>query len=689
MPMEGTANHGSSFHRLAICSCAVCFNLENYGTFIAHSKLKKQFLKGIIVLLALIVIAPASRAGQFSGRLSNNSIAWYWQVTAGELHSISVEDKLDGRTIRLGGDCFRVVLGDGTVLNSSDLKLLAPPKLESLAVDKASPVAAMHDPGQELIADYFAPDSGMAIEWRVTLRRHSTYLRQELSLKAARGSVLVKEIILFDQRIPDAKTMGTVDGSPVVAGNFFFGYEHPMAQNTIDSNSDVCCSFLRNAVLEQGETLNQSCVIGVAPAGQLRRGFLAYVERERAHPYRPFLHYNSWYDLRDYSETQCVDAIDEIGDELAVKRGVTISSFLFDDGWDDTRTLWKFHSGLPNGFTPLREAAEKYHAGLGVWISPFGGYGDTKEGRLKFGSAEGFETNASGFSMSGPNYYRRFHDICVEMIQKYGINEFKFDGLAAGAKANEDGLTRDGDAMLRLIGQLRAIEPDLYISQTVGTWPSPFWLLSVDSTWRGGNDHDFYGKGSMRQRWITYRDMITYRNVVLRAPLYPLNSIMVHGIIFGKLAEGLMQATDEDFAEDVRDYFGMGTQLQELYLTPDLPDRQNWDDLAEAAKWSRANASVLVDTHWVGGDPGKGEIYGWASWSPRKAIITLRNPGDRPGVFTGDPADLFELPAKAKKRYRMHSPWKADRNQPDIIIRAGERCSFKLEPFQVLVLESD
>ena len=78
----------------------------------------------------------------------------------------------------------------------------------------------------------------------------------------------------------------------------------------------------------------------------------------------------------------------------------------------------------------------------------------------------------------------------MEDDQKYGVNAFKFDGLAArAARTGEAGLTRDGDAMLRMIGELRAIRPDLYINQTTGTWPSPFWLLSVDSTWRGGSDH--------------------------------------------------------------------------------------------------------------------------------------------------------------------------------------------------------
>ncbi len=40
---------------------------------------------------------------------------------------------------------------------------------------------------------------------------------------------------------------------------------------------------------------------------------------------------------------------------------------------------------------------------------------------------------------------------------------------------------------------------------------------------------------------------------------------------------------------------------------------------ALSATWSLANAEVLVDTHWIGGDPAKLEVYGYASWSPAKA----------------------------------------------------------------------
>lgn len=646
----------------------------------------RRFISAFLVAASGCLTAEAAPN---ESSLANEAIAWNWKAAGGKVQPISLEDKLNGQTLSLSGDCFKLVLGDDTVLKSADFKLVAPPEIEQLKADAASPVLARHYSGRQLVARFSAPEKNLSAEWRMILREGSTYVREELTLHAISNDVPVKEITLLDETVPGAQSSGVVDGSPVVAGNFFFGYEHPMSQNVVNANGVVRCRFIRNAMLKAGEALTQSCVLGVAPAGQLRRGFLAYIERERAHPYRPFLHYNSWYDLRHYSETQCVAAINELGTELTMKRGVPISSFLFDDGWDDTKTLWKFHSGLPNGFTPLKQAAEKYKSALGVWISPFGGYGSVKAQRLEFGSAEGFETNSSGFSLSGTNYYQRFHDICLEMIEKYGVNEFKFDGLAAGAKAAESGLTRDGDAMLRLIGELRAIRPGLYINQTTGTWPSPFWLLYVDSTWRGGSDHSFHGKGSRRQQWITYRDMMTYVNVVQRAPLYPLNSLMLHGIIYGSKADGLETASDEDFADEVREFFGTGTQLQELYLTPQLLNRTNWDDLAEAANWSRANAGVLADTHWVGGNPGAGEVYGWASWSPRKAILVLRNPDDRPANFAVDAGKVFELPVKAKKKYQLHSPWKQDRKQPAVHVSAGEPCTLNLAPFQVLTLESE
>ena len=85
---------------------------------------------------------------------------------------------------------------------------------------------------------------------------------------------------------------------------------------------------------------------------------------------------------------------------------------------------------------------------------------------------------------------------------------------------------------------------------------------------------------------------------------------MLHGMIYAERHKQLSADPSNDFRNEIRSYFGTGTQLQEMYITPSLLSTQNWDDLAEAAKWSRANADVLKDTHWVGGDPAWQQVYG-------------------------------------------------------------------------------
>ena len=127
-----------------------------------------------------------------------------------------------------------------------------------------------------------------------------------------------------------------------------------------------------------------------------------------------------------------------------------------------------------------------------------------------------------------------------------------------------------------------------------------------------------------------------------------------------------------------------------MYITPSLLTQQNWDDLAEAAKWSRANADVLKDTHWVGGDPAWLEVYGWASWTPRKGILVLRNPSDHEQTIRLRLQDAFELPTDAAKVYSARSPWKDDAKSagnPAIVLQAEEAHEFHLAAFQVLTLD--
>jgi hypothetical protein len=622
--------------------------------------------------------------------LSNTAISATWSIRAGTLQWQSLTNHFTGTTLPLAGTVFELVPREGPVLRSSDFKMVTAPIIEDAPVSRDSSKAADHFPGRQVRIQLEDTSAKLRITWQAILREGANYIRQEVTIRALQPSLALSQIVLIDAVVPGAAVAGHAKGSPVTAGTWFLGFEHPLSECRVHADR-VSCWLPRELPLQAGQSVTYSSVIGATHATQLRRDFLNYVELERAHPYRTFLHYNSWYDLGffdRYNEQDAVAVVQTFGEQLTKQRAVKLDSFLFDDGWDDPTTLWKFNPGFADGLTKVAQAAVSYGAAPGIWLSPWGGYDKPKQQRLASARAQGFETNEGGLALSGPKYYRYFRDTCLDLIEKYGVNQFKFDGTG---NANEvikgSEFDSDFDAAIHLIGELRARKPDLYVNLTTGTYPSPFWLLYADSIWRGGDDHSFAGVGSNRQRWITYRDSQIYRWVVEEGPLFPMNSLMLHGLIFARYAERLGSDPGHDFPDEVHSYFGTGTQLQEMYITPSLLSADDWDVLAEAAKWSRANAQTLKDSHWIGGDPARLEVYGWASWSPEKAIVTLRNPSDQPQDFTASLAALLELPEGSARFYAARSPWKGDGVAQILQIPVQEQHTFRLRPFQVLTLE--
>jgi len=614
-----------------------------------------------------------------------------WQVSDGGIRPLDLSDTATHRVVALGPADFSIQLEDGTAVLSTQLKLNGLPRTESLKTNPRSPKLSDRLGGRVFTATLASADGHIKATLRAVLRDGSRYLREEVAIGAVGQDLPVKRITMIDLVEPSAKVVGTTQGAPLVADNWFAGSENPLSRSRI-ADGHAQSWMDRKLPIRAGQAANESSVIGFADDGQLRRTFLNYIERERAHPYRTFLHYNSWYDIgyfTPYNEKDCVDAIHAFSDELVRKRGVKMSSFLFDDGWDDTNTVWEFNKGFPNGFLPVKAAAAEIKASPGIWLSPWGGYGNPHTQRIKTGTAQGYEIDSQGYALSGPKYFQRFHDVTLDLVKKYGINQFKFDGTGSPDKQYPgSAFGSDFEAAIKLIQDLREAKPDLFINLTTGTWPSPFWTRYADSIWRGGSDHSFAGVGSDRQQWMTYRDGNLYRGVVRRGPLYPLNSLMLHGIIYARHANRLNVDPHNDFKDEVRDYFSTGTQLQEMYITPALLTSQNWDDLAEAANWSRKNANVLVDTHWVGGNPLSLEVYGWASWNPKKGILSLRNPSDKPQSISIDLQKVFELPKNAPKTYNMHGPWHEDGSLPAFQLEAGSPKMIDLKPFQVLVLEA-
>ena len=113
-------------------------------------------------------------------------------------------------------------------------------------------------------------------------------------------------------------------------------------------------------------------------------------------------------------------------------------------------------------------------------------------------------------------------------------------------------------------------------------------------------------------------------------------------------------------------------------------NKTKWDTLAQAAKWARNNASVLVDTHWIGGDPTALEVYGWASWSKDKAILGLRNPSDKPQSYYLDLAKDFEIPTGDMAQFSLNAVYGSNTSVPGEYQKA---VVITLQPLETLVYE--
>jgi len=663
-----------------------------------------------LILLILVGLGISTYAVEYPGKapgaavltinpvsitLQNNVLKQSWKLTN---HKLSSEMLLDipGKTsIDLSASELFYVIVDGKILKSSEFKIQSAPVEYKLIPDKKSVRLSQTLGGKAIKATLTSIDGKLNVKWTAILRDGSNYVQQQFVFSTEQPDLNVSEYY-FEVQTPGKASAGTVDGSPVTFGNFFFASENPMTKIDLQQKGNTGQAQFRlprYSGLSKSEPYTTTFTTGVVPKNQMRRGFLYYMERERAHPYVQYAHYNSWFDI-SYSqlklnETACLDVIRHIGDSLYTKRGVALAGFVFDDGWDDNSSLWQFNSGFPKGFDPLTAEAKKYKSGIGMWISPWGGYDPEKAERLKYGKTQGFETNENGFSLAGPKYYSRFKEVCMNRIKQNGANYFKFDGIGAANGLNANKFEKDIDALFRLTGELRAASPELFINMTVGTWPSPFFLWYSNSIWRGSDDVNFMGQGTKRQQWSNYRDAKTFENIVSKAPLYPLNSIMLHGICIAKNGTPTeMNNTTADIRDEIHSYFGSGTGIQELYISWSLLNAEVWDILAESIQWSRAHKDILADTHWIGGDPAKGEVYGWAAWNNNKGTLTLRNPSDKPASINIDIAKAFELPANAAKKYVLKSPWKTDVSKPKINSMAGKNTTFELQPFEVVTLDA-
>ena len=578
-------------------------------------------------------------------------------------------------------ELFKVLLGDGSTVAASKMKQ-EDVKIVTLGEDPSAATASLRYAGKALEARFTYGD--LSITWRAVLRNGSHYLRTEMDIKAARdlsmkGIVAMNYLVAKNSAYTAPEVVGNTRGAILASNHIFAGLETPMGLNSCKDEGNATHIeglWRRNTTLKAGKTWNISSVVGLVAPNQLRRSFLAYSERERAVAWRPYPVYISWYELNidrnnapapsyngNMTVEQCADVVSHWKTHFYDKYQMAPKAFVWDDGWDQYGT-WTFNPNFPNGFDEPANEAKKMGTGIGAWLGPVGGYGQSGEYRRAYWRSKG------GMQLSNEDYYNFFIRCCTNMIDRYDFRFFKFDGISAQASAiGPDEGTRgeeNAEAIISIERSVRQKRPDIFLNTTVGTWASPFWFHFTDAVWRQEGDYGEAGdQGTDRERWITYRDRLVYQNFIQRSPVCPINTLMTHGFILSRWGAVSKNMDYDGIVREMRCAFACGSGMVELYndykLMDEIKDNQGnagalWKDLAECIKWQQEQADVLPDAHWVGGNPWDGKkanVYGWAAWNGKKSVLTLRNPSTSAQSFTTTLREALEIPSYVRGKITL------------------------------------
>ena len=578
-------------------------------------------------------------------------------------------------------ELFKVLSGDGKTITASEMKL-EDVKMVTLAENPSAATASLRYAGKALEARFTYEE--LSIVWRAVLRNGSHYLRTEMDIQAAKdlpmkGVVAMNYLIAKNSAYTAPEVVGNTRGAILASNHIFAGLETPMGLNSSKDEgkaTHIEGLWRRNTTLKAGKTWNISSVVGLVAPKQLRRSFLAYSERERAVAWRPYPVYISWYELNidrnnaqapsykgNMTVEQCADVVSHWKTHFYDKYQMAPKAFVWDDGWDQYGT-WTFNPNFPNGFDEPANEAKQMGTGIGAWLGPVGGYGQSGEYRRAYWRSKG------GMQLSNEDYYNFFIRCCTNMIDRYDFRFFKFDGISAQASAiGPDEGTRgeeNAEAIISIERAVRQKRPDIFLNTTVGTWASPFWFHFTDAVWRQEGDYGEAGdQGTDRERWITYRDRLVYQNFIQRSPVCPINTLMTHGFILSRWGAVSKNMDYDGIVREMRCAFACGSGMVELYndykLMDEIKDNQGnagalWKDLAECIKWQQEQADVLPDAHWVGGNPWDGKkanVYGWAAWNGKKSVLTLRNPSASAQSFTTTLREALEIPSYVRGKITL------------------------------------
>jgi len=238
--------------------------------------------------------------------------------------------------------------------------------------------------------------------------------------------------------------------------------------------------------------------------------------------------------------------------------------------------------------------------------------------------------------LAGTNYSKLFRKRTTDFVKNDHVGYFKWDGIQFSCSEPDHGHpvgihSRRAimESVIDKCNAVRAINPNVYLNITSGTWLSPWWVKYANQIWMDAADYAFADVPSITRRdnAMTYRDYALFDDEHIRKSWFPISNLMIHGIIKGRLENITKEGeTLETFTNNAVLYFARGISMWELYISPDILTKDEWNALSQSIKWAEDRFDILSQTFMVGGNPATGKTYGFVHFKGEKGIIAARNP---------------------------------------------------------------
>lgn len=438
----------------------------------------------------------------------------------------------------------------------------------------------------------------------------------------------------------------------------FFGLEYPSSINKLIYRGKnmlrIGCGHEIGDRIQKDWLESEWVVQALTPSNRVKDWFMKYVNNIRVAPLRPYLLYNSWYDLRApemvkkpinvMNENNVKRIIESFNQYLVSPYNINLDAFVLDDGWDIYRSDWVLRKKqFPRGLRPISDLLKLTNTSLGIWFGPTGGYSN-RQWRLDWMKQHGYESVNNQLCLAGEKYKKLLKKRVIDFVVNDGVAYYKWDGIQFSCSQPDHGhatgiYSRRAvmESVIDLCQTVRGKNPKIFLNVTSGTWLSPWWVKYANTIWMQGYDYGYADvpSPSRRDRAMTYRDYVLFDGLKRNNFWFPIANLMTHGIIKGDLQTlgGESEPLDK-FTDNALLYFARGVTMWELYVSPDLLNKGEWQALARSIRWAKDRFSTLTSTELIGGNPGERSPYGYIHWDENRVIIAARNPFIEPAILT-------------------------------------------------------